>query len=85
MRHWVLLVMCPPVVGVCVATGTAQLAAAGGPVHKGLRYYNSGVLVPAPAPAGPHLYSVTFTKPGTYTYWCVVHVPEGMKGTAIVQ
>jgi len=48
--------------------------------HKGNEFYNSGVLTPPPAPEGPHTYSLTFTKPGTYTYWCVVHVPEGMKG-----
>ncbi len=61
------------------------MAPAGGGVMKGLGYYNSGVLVPPPAPGGPHSYSVTFTKPGTYTYWCVVHVPVGMRGTVVVQ
>jgi plastocyanin len=53
--------------------------------HKGNAFYNSGVLTPPPAPVGPHTFSVTFTKAGTYTYWCVVHIPEGMKGTVIVQ
>ncbi len=62
------------------------MAPAAGP-HTGLdSYYNSGVLTPAGAPGPqPHTYSLTFTKPGTYTYWCVTHVPEGMKGTVIVQ
>jgi plastocyanin len=59
-------------------------APAGGPKHTGKTYYNSGILVPA-NPPGPTEYSLTFTKPGTYTYWCVVHVPEGMRGTVIVQ
>jgi plastocyanin len=57
---------------------------AGGPKHTGNSYYNSGILVAA-NPPGPTEYSLTFTKPGTYTYWCVVHVPEGMRGTVIVQ
>jgi plastocyanin len=34
---------------------------------------------------GPKTYTVTFTKPGTYTYWCPVHVAQGMKGTVVVQ
>lgn len=52
--------------------------------YKGNGYYNSSILLPPPAP-GPHTYSLRFTKAGTYTYWCVVHVPEGMRGTIIVQ
>jgi len=60
------------------------LAPAGGPRHTGNTYYNSGILFAA-NPPGPTQYSLTFSKPGTYTYWCVVHVPEGMRGTVIVQ
>lgn len=56
---------------------------AGGAVQKGNGFYNSGFMnLNSP---GPKTYSVTFTKPGTYTYWCVVHVPQGMKGTVVVQ
>jgi len=29
--------------------------------------------------------SGALTKPGTYNYWCVVHVPQGMKGVIVVQ
>ena len=55
----------------------------GGPDHKGNGFYNSGFMdLNGP---GPKTYSLTFTKPGTYTYWCVVHVPQGMKGTVVVQ
>ena len=55
----------------------------GGLTHAGNGYYNSGFLaVDAP---GPKTYSLTFTRPGTYTYWCVVHVPQGMKGVINVQ
>lgn len=60
------------------------VAPAGGTRHTGNTYYNSGILVAA-NPPGPTAFSLTFTKPGTYTYWCVVHVPEGMRGTIIVQ
>jgi plastocyanin len=56
---------------------------AGGPVAKGNGLYNSGFMnLSSP---GPKTYSLTFTKPGSYTYWCVVHVPQGMKGVINVQ
>ena len=56
---------------------------AGGPVQKGSGLYNSGFMnLNSP---GPKTYSLTFTRPGTYTYWCVVHVPQGMKGVVNVQ
>lgn len=45
----------------------------------------------APA-AAPHTYSVTFTAPGTYRYYCSIHggpgtggIPTGMSGAVIVQ
>jgi plastocyanin len=56
---------------------------AGGPVQKGDGLYNSGFM--NLNSRGPRTYSLTFTKPGTYTYWCVVHVPQGMKGVVNVQ
>ena len=60
------------------------LAPAGGPTHTGNTYYNSGILFPV-NPPGPTAYTLKFTKPGTYTYWCVVHVAEGMRGSIVVQ
>jgi len=59
-------------------------APAGGSIHEGNGFYGSGRLAPLAAP-GPRSYSLTFTKPGTYTYWCAVHVPQGMQGTVVVQ
>jgi plastocyanin len=56
----------------------------GGKSLTGSTLYNSGILLPV-NPPGPTEYSLTFSKPGTYTYWCVVHVAEGMTGTIIVQ
>lgn len=55
----------------------------GGSAHKGNGYYNSGFM--NLGPRGLRTYSLTFTKPGTYTYWCPVHVAQGMKGTVVVQ
>lgn len=54
--------------------------------YDGMGYANSGILFPAGAPGNvPHAYSLTFTKPGTYQYLCLVHILEGMKGTIIVK
>jgi plastocyanin len=56
----------------------------GGPTHKGDGYYSSGFLeLESPGPDHKS-YTLTFTKPGTYTYWCVVHLDQGMKGTVQV-
>lgn len=52
--------------------------------YAGKGYVNSGILVPQGAP-GPGSYSLTFTKAGRYEYWCIVHVPEGMKGVIVVR
>jgi len=40
--------------------------------------YNSGLLPPSQS------YTFSFPKPGTYTYVCVVHAPQGMFGKIIV-
>jgi plastocyanin len=48
--------------------------------NHGNGYLNTGLLdAEAPSPQ-PDSASITFTKPGTYTYYCVVHGAE-MKGT----
>jgi len=41
--------------------------------------YNSGLLLPGQS------YTFTFPKPGTYTYVCVVHAPQGMFGKVVVE
>ncbi len=53
-------------------------APAGGTTYDGSVYTSSGFM------AGGAKYALTFTKPGTYRYWCTVHVPE-MVGTIVVQ
>jgi plastocyanin len=52
--------------------------------NHGDGYLNSGILAPpgSPASAGPQSFQVTFTKPGTYQYECVIH--SKMDGTIVV-
>lgn len=52
--------------------------------NHGNGYLSSGVLQPkgAPKAAGPESFAVTFTKPGTFHYECVVH--PHMDGTVVV-
>ena len=53
--------------------------------NHGNGYVNTGLLEPrgAPAKAGPQSFKVTFTKPGTYHFECVIH--ENMDGTIVVR
>lgn len=53
------------------------------PTYDAAQYYNSGPLGLG-TPAG-NVFTLTFDKPGTYEYFCAVHVDLGMKGTIIVQ
>lgn len=50
----------------------------GGSTYDGTQLTNSGVLMPAQS------YSLTFTKAGTFTYYCLFDDAEGMIGTIIV-
>ncbi|CAG0960520.1 MAG: plastocyanin/azurin family copper-binding protein [Candidatus Methanoperedens sp.] len=56
----------------------AAAAPAGGSVYNGTDFFNSGVLSPG------QNYTLTFTKPGTYDYLCLLHDEMGMKGKVIV-
>jgi plastocyanin len=53
---------------------------AGGPTYNGAGFRNSGL---APDPTKPFSYTLTFTKPGTFKYLCLLH--PGMEGTVIVR
>jgi len=57
---------------------------AGGNTYAGSGYFNSGALFRPEGQAAP-TYSLTFTKPGTYEYICILHEYLGMKGTIIVE
>src|SRR5712692_7432289 len=50
----------------------------GDKTYDGTGYHNSGV----PGPDGRLSYTLTFTKPGRYSYICGIH--SGMRGTVIV-
>lgn len=52
----------------------------GGNTYDGSAMVNSGPFF------GGQSFSLTFTKPGTYNYYCLFHDgPEGMMGTVVVQ
>jgi plastocyanin len=53
--------------------------ATGGPTYDGSTLVHSGLIPPG------HSFSVTFTRRGTYPYYCILHIPDGMTGTVIVQ
>ena len=52
---------------------------AGDKTYDGTGYHNSGI----PGPDGKLSYTLTFTKPGRYSYICSIH--SGMRGTVIVK
>lgn len=56
---------------------------AGGKVHTGNGFYNSGFMLPGPP--GVQTYSLTFSRPGTYEYICATHAFFGMKGMIVVK
>jgi plastocyanin len=56
---------------------------AGGKSYAGSGYFNSGPLLGMAAPGFAQAYSLTFTRPGTYTYVCLFH--PFMTGTVHVQ
>ena len=58
-------------------TDPSAPAPAGGSSYDGSTYTSSGFR------AGGAIYSLQFTKPGTYTYYCLLHGPE-MQGTVVV-
>lgn len=56
---------------------------AGGRTYDGIGYHNSGAPPEDPAGMMKFGYALTFTKPGTYEYECLIH--PGMKGTVVVK
>ncbi|HEY3247597.1 MAG TPA: plastocyanin/azurin family copper-binding protein [bacterium] len=53
--------------------------------YAGTGFVNSGVLFPPGLPGNlPTSFSLTFTKAGTYQYYCAVHLPF-MVGTVVVR
>ena len=61
----------------------AFAAAPAGGMYNGSTYANSAIMGPDDTQAKN--FSLTFTKAGTYSYICVVHAGEDMKGQVIVE
>ena len=54
--------------------------------YDGTGYVNSGMLFPPGNPAKlQSSFSLKFTKPGSYEYWCLIHAEVGQHATIIVQ
>lgn len=65
------------------------LTPAGGPTYDGTTFTNSGLIMPLGTPAISGIptrtsYTLKFTKPGTYTYHCLIHDANGMIGKIVV-
>ena len=50
----------------------------GGPTYDGTTLVNSGVMMPGQS------FQLTFTRAGTYTYYCLFHDDDGMVATIAV-
>lgn len=54
--------------------------------YDGAGYVNSGMLFPPGNPGHqPSSFSLTFTTPGRFEYWCLIHAETGQRATIIVQ
>lgn len=54
--------------------------------YDGSGWVNSGLLGAPGAPGNPpSSFSLTFTKPGRYVYWCLVHDHEDQQGIIVVK
>src|SRR6202162_1205121 len=53
--------------------------------YNGTGFVNSGLLGPPGTPGEPSSVSLTFTKPGRYEYWCIVHDDVDQQGIVIVK
>jgi len=54
--------------------------------YDGTGWINSGLLAAPGAPSNaPSSFSLTFTKPGRYVYWCLVHDEAHQEGIIIVK
>ena len=54
--------------------------------YDGSGYINSGMLFPPGNPGKlPSSFSLTFTKPGRYEYWCLIHADVGQRSAIIVE
>jgi plastocyanin len=66
-----------------LAVNPAAITPAGGKIHRGNGFYNSGFML-SQGP-GVRTYSLTFMRPGTYEYLCATHAFFGMKASVTVK
>jgi plastocyanin len=69
--------------GKFLAISPAAALPSGGATYSGGNA-NSGLMDKTGQVPGGSSYSLTFTKAGTYTYACLLHADQGMKGTIVV-
>ncbi|HTA40713.1 MAG TPA: plastocyanin/azurin family copper-binding protein [Candidatus Acidoferrales bacterium] len=69
-----------------IVLSTAALTPTPAKTYDGTGWINSGLLGAPGAPShAPSSYSLTFTKPGRYVYWCLVHDEAHQEGIIIVK
>jgi plastocyanin len=69
-----------------ILLSAAALAPTSTRTYDGTGWVNSGLLAAPGAPSNaPSSFSLTFTKPGRYVYWCLVHDEAHQEGIIIVK
>ncbi len=69
-----------------IILSTAALTPTSATTYDGTGWINSGLLGAPGAPShAPSSFSLTFTKPGRYVYWCLVHDEAHQEGVIIVK
>jgi plastocyanin len=69
-----------------IALSAVALTPTSTPTYDGTGWVNSGLLAVPGAPGNsPSSFSLTFTKPGRYVYWCLVHDEAHQEGVIVVK
>jgi plastocyanin len=69
-----------------ILLSAAALTPTSSKIYDGTGWINSGLLAAPGAPShAPSTFSLTFTKPGRYVYWCLVHDEAHQEGVIIVK
>jgi plastocyanin len=69
-----------------ILLSTVALTPTSTTTYDGTGWINSGLLASPGAPGNsPSSFSLTFTKPGRYIYWCLVHDQAHQEGIIIVK
>lgn len=69
-----------------ILLSTVALTPTSAKTYDGTGWINSGLLAAPGAPGtSPASFSLTFTKPGRYVYWCLVHDEAHQEGIIVVK